>query len=53
MDRDELAVGDLRIVEHDGAVTAIEYSPFRPSSSGRPLGDRPTTTPCSSRRWRS
>jgi methylated-DNA-[protein]-cysteine S-methyltransferase len=33
-------VGELRIVEHDGAVTAIEFSPFRPSSSGRPLGDR-------------
>ena len=33
-------IGDLRIVEHDGAVTAIEFSPFRPSSSGRPLGDR-------------
>ena len=33
-------VGDLRIVEHDGAVTAIEFSPFRPSSQGRPLGDR-------------
>ncbi len=32
--------GDLRIVEHDGAVTAIEFSPFRQSSSGRPLGDR-------------
>ena len=22
-------IGDLRIVEHDGAVTAIEFSPFR------------------------
>jgi methylated-DNA-[protein]-cysteine S-methyltransferase len=32
-------VGDLRLVEHDGAVTAIEFSPFR-EGSGRPLGDR-------------
>jgi methylated-DNA-[protein]-cysteine S-methyltransferase len=32
-------VGDLRIVEHDGAITAIEYSPFR-DHDGRPRGDR-------------
>jgi methylated-DNA-[protein]-cysteine S-methyltransferase len=31
-------VGQLRIVEHDGAITAIEFEPFR--TTGRPLGDR-------------
>ena len=31
-------VGPLRIVEQDGAITAIEYEPFR--STGRPLGER-------------
>jgi methylated-DNA-[protein]-cysteine S-methyltransferase len=36
-------VGDLRIVEQDGAVTAIEFAPFQSpsaSGSGRPRGDR-------------
>jgi methylated-DNA-[protein]-cysteine S-methyltransferase len=32
-------VGELRIVEHDGAITAIEFSPFR-EHDGRPRGDR-------------
>jgi methylated-DNA-[protein]-cysteine S-methyltransferase len=32
-------VGDLRIVEHDGAITQIEFSPFR-DADGRPKGDR-------------
>ncbi|WP_432478918.1 methylated-DNA--[protein]-cysteine S-methyltransferase [Nocardioides sp. GXQ0305] len=31
-------VGPLRIVEHDGAITAIEFEPFR--TTGRPLGER-------------
>ncbi len=31
-------VGLLRIVEHDGAITAIEFEPFR--TTGRPLGER-------------
>ena len=45
MDPDELSpVGDLRIVEHDGAVAAIEFSPFRPGR-GRPLGDRDDAHP--------
>lgn len=35
----ESPVGDLRLVEHDGAITAIEFSPFR-DGTGRPLGDR-------------
>jgi methylated-DNA-[protein]-cysteine S-methyltransferase len=36
-------VGELRIVEHNGAITAIEFSPFPPvgqSQDGRPRGDR-------------
>jgi methylated-DNA-[protein]-cysteine S-methyltransferase len=37
-------VGDLRIVEHDGAITAIEFSPFR-DHDGRPRGDRDDTHP--------
>jgi methylated-DNA-[protein]-cysteine S-methyltransferase len=32
-------VGDLRLVEHDGAITAIEFHPFR-DGTGRPLGER-------------
>ena len=32
-------VGELRIVEHDGAISAIEYSPFR-DQDGRPRGAR-------------
>ena len=35
-------IGPLRVVAHDGAVTAIEFSPFRDEHAvdGRPLGDR-------------
>lgn len=32
-------VGELRIVERSGAITGIEFSPFKPAD-GRPLGDR-------------
>jgi len=35
----ESPVGELRVVEHNGAITAIEFSPFR-VGLGRPLGDR-------------
>ena len=31
-------IGELRLVEHGGAITAIEFSPFRPT--GRPIGER-------------
>ena len=37
-------IGDLRIVEHDDAITAIEFSPFR-DPDGRPRGDRDDTHP--------
>ena len=39
----ESPIGPLRIVEHANAITAIEFSPFRPigqSADGRPRGDR-------------
>ncbi len=35
-------VGDLRIVEHGGAITAIEFTPFH-DHDGRPRGDRDDT----------
>ena len=31
-------VGDLRIVERDAAIVAVEFSPFRQPVDGRPLG---------------
>jgi methylated-DNA-[protein]-cysteine S-methyltransferase len=37
-------IGDLRLVEHDGAITAIEFSPFR-DGIARPLGDRDDDDP--------
>lgn len=38
-------IGDLRIVERDGAIVAIEFSPFRPPADGRPLGERADDAP--------
>jgi methylated-DNA-[protein]-cysteine S-methyltransferase len=32
-------IGELRIIEHNGAITAIEFSPFV-ATTGRPLGER-------------
>lgn len=32
-------IGELRLVEHAGSITAIEFSPFR-DADGRPRGDR-------------
>ncbi|MFT4288353.1 methylated-DNA--[protein]-cysteine S-methyltransferase [Nocardioides sp.] len=37
-------VGELRLVEHHGAITAIEFSPFR-NDTGRPLGGRDDAHP--------
>ena len=34
------AIGPLRIVARDGAITAIEFSPFRPPVAVAPLGER-------------
>ncbi|WP_107704909.1 methylated-DNA--[protein]-cysteine S-methyltransferase [Nocardioides allogilvus] len=33
-------IGDLRIIERDGMISAIEFFPFRQPADGRPLGDR-------------
>ena len=38
-------VGDLRIVERDGSIVAIEFSPFRQPADGRPLGPRSDDEP--------
>jgi len=38
-------IGDLRIVARDGAITAIEFSPFRPPVTGEPLGSREDADP--------
>jgi methylated-DNA-[protein]-cysteine S-methyltransferase len=37
-------VGELRIVEQEGAITAIEFSPFR-DHDGRPRGERNDAAP--------
>ena len=31
-------IGDLRVIERDGAISAIEFTPFRQPADGRPLG---------------
>lgn len=43
----ESPVGPLRIVEQGGAITAIEFSPFRDhdDAAGRPRGERSDTEP--------
>ena len=38
-------IGDLRIVERDGSIVAIEFSPFNPPADGRPLGARSDDAP--------
>lgn len=40
----ESPIGPLRIVEQGGAITAIEFSPFR-DNDGRPRGDRDDAAP--------
>jgi len=37
-------VGELRIIEHNGAITAIEFTPFR-ATDGRPRGERADDNP--------
>jgi methylated-DNA-[protein]-cysteine S-methyltransferase len=44
----ESPIGPLRIIEQGGAITAIEFSPWRPdgqSADGRPRGDRDDAHP--------
>ena len=38
-------IGELRIVERAGAISEIEFSPFRAGSDGRPRGDRDDANP--------
>ena len=38
-------IGDLRIVERSGSIVAIEFSPFKQSLDGRPLGERSDDAP--------
>jgi methylated-DNA-[protein]-cysteine S-methyltransferase len=38
-------IGDLRIVERDGSIVAIEFSPFQQHADGRPLGARSDDAP--------
>lgn len=38
-------IGDLRIVERDGSIVAIEFSPFTQAPDGRPLGARSDDEP--------
>lgn len=38
-------IGELRIVAHGGAVSAIDFSPFSPHADGRPLGERADDDP--------
>jgi methylated-DNA-[protein]-cysteine S-methyltransferase len=33
-------IGDLRVIERDGSISAIEFTPFRQPADGRPLGER-------------
>jgi methylated-DNA-[protein]-cysteine S-methyltransferase len=40
----ESPVGPLRLVAHGGAITAIEFSPYRPPA-GRPLGEHDDSDP--------
>lgn len=41
----ESPIDQLRIVAADGAITAIEFSPFRPEGEGPVLGERDDTDP--------
>lgn len=38
-------IGDLRVIARDGAISAIEFSPFRADPAGRPLGERDDADP--------
>ncbi len=50
MDRDGVPVGPLRIVEHGGAITAIEFSPVPRLPTAARAASATTTTRCWSRR---
>ena len=46
-------IGELRIVEQGGAITAIEFTPFRDSVDGRPRGARSDDRPGAGARGRA
>lgn len=41
----ESPVGELRIIEREGEITAIEFTPFREPSEDRPVGERKDDCP--------
>ena len=41
----ESPIGPLRIVAREGAITAIEFSPFKPLDAGQPVGAREDDDP--------
>ena len=41
----ESPVGDLRVVARDGMIAAIEFSPFKGSPSGEPIGEQADDNP--------
>ncbi|MCW2847805.1 MAG: methylated-DNA--[protein]-cysteine S-methyltransferase [Marmoricola sp.] len=41
----ETPIDDLRVVARDGMIAAIEFSPFRESPSGAPIGERDDDDP--------
>ncbi|WP_067439381.1 methylated-DNA--[protein]-cysteine S-methyltransferase [Nocardioides jensenii] len=38
-------IGELRIIEREGSVSQIEFTPFRQPSDGRPMGERRDDAP--------
>lgn len=38
-------VGELRLIARDGALVAVEFSPFRGLADGRPIGERDDAEP--------
>ena len=38
-------IGELRLVEHHGALTHVEFAPHRPPGDGRPRGERDDDVP--------
>lgn len=41
----ESPIGPLRVIGRDGAIAAIEFTPFRGLADGRPIGDRDDADP--------
>jgi methylated-DNA-[protein]-cysteine S-methyltransferase len=41
----ESPIGDLRVIERDESISAIEFSPFREPRDGRPMGEEQAEHP--------